>query len=477
MTLPVPEATPLAPRPQIEEVEWCAPERLVAGLPARPGTVFLDSAMGHPELGRWSYVAFDPFQHFAVCDGRAYRNGHAIPGDPIAALRAELQRFALTREGWHPDILPGAAGAFSYEAAGLFERLPAPRPAPATYPEIELWFHDAAVVFDALARRTFIVSTGWPEEDWVRRMERRRRRADRLRDWLDLARDRPQRPPVRIPRQAWRSNTGREAHRAAVRRTREYIAAGDIFQANITHAFSAPLPGNWDVIGMYQQLRQANPATFGALIIGAEHAVASMSPERFLRLRGDHVETRPIKGTRPRSADLVRDRQLAEELLASEKDRAENVMIVDLLRNDLSRVSRPGTVEVPSLCALESYASVHHLVSVVTSRLRQGADALDLMAASFPGGSITGAPKIRAMEIIHELEPERRGLYCGSIVHFGFDGCLDSNIVIRTVTCRNSVASFGVGGGITLLSDPDQEYQESLDKAQRIFQAFEGAGR
>jgi para-aminobenzoate synthetase component 1 len=259
---------------------------------------------------------------------------------------------------------------------------------------------------------------------------------------------------------------------AAVARTRELILAGDIFQANIAQRFSAPLPAGWDPLGIYAQLRAANPATFGAFVAGSDQTILSMSPERFLRLRGDRVETRPIKGTRPRSADPAEDRRLADELVASEKDRAENVMIVDLLRNDLSRVARPGTVEVPVLCGLETYASVHHLVSSVTAQLRTDADALDLLAACFPGGSVTGAPKIRAMEIIHALEPDRRGVYCGAIAHFGFDGGFDSNIAIRTLVCSGNEASLHAGGGITLLSDPAGEFEETLVKARRVFEAL-----
>jgi para-aminobenzoate synthetase component 1 len=205
--------------------------------------------------------------------------------------------------------------------------------------------------------------------------------------------------------------------------------------------------------------------------------VASSSPERFVQLEGNLVETRPIKGTVPRSVEPTLDAFRGRELIASDKDRAENVMIVDLLRNDLSRVCKPGTVQVPRLCGLETYANVHHLVSVVTGELEDSHDGLDLLKASFPGGSITGAPKIRAMEIIAELEGRPRGLYCGSIGYIGFDGAMDLNIAIRTVTVEKGEASFGVGGGITVLSDPAMERAESLTKAERLFRAFREVAR
>ena len=454
------------------EIDWREPGALVAALPMRPGTLLLDSAMTHPELGRWSYLAFDPFGHFVVRDGHAIWNGERVVGAPVTVLREKLRSFALDRDAGAPDMVAGASGYVSYEAGALFERLPVPRASGPAAPDIELWFHDVALAFDHEERRCFIVSTGFPETDPQRRARRRDARIEWLQDWLPKAANAAPRPGLHLAREAWRSNMSRPIFEAAVARTRELILAGDIFQANIAQRFSATLPAGWDPLGLYAQLRADNPATFGAFVAGSDQTVLSMSPERFLRLRGDRAETRPIKGTRPRSADPAADRRLAAELVASEKDRAENVMIVDLLRNDLSRVARPGTVEVPVLCGLETYASVHHLVSSVTAQLRPGMDALDLLAACFPGGSVTGAPKIRAMEIIHALEPDRRGVYCGAIAHFGFDGSFDSNIAIRTLVCAGNEASFHAGGGITLLSDPAGEYEETLVKARRVFEAL-----
>jgi para-aminobenzoate synthetase component 1 len=254
---------------------------------------------------------------------------------------------------------------------------------------------------------------------------------------------------------------------------REYIIAGDIFQANLSQRFEAPLTESpWL---LYQRLRGINPAPFAAFLEFGDVTVASASPERFLRLdTARQVEARPIKGTRPRGVYPAHDAALGRALQESAKDRAENLMIVDLMRNDLSRVSLPGSVRVPELFALERYATVHHLVSTVVGELAPGADALDLLQATFPGGSITGAPKVRAMEIIAELEPSERGVYCGSIGYFSVTGDLDTSIAIRTAVALGDRVYFSAGGGIIADSDPEQEYRETLDKARGLIDVLVG---
>jgi para-aminobenzoate synthetase component 1 len=463
-------AAPVLPR--IDEIEWCAPARLVAALPATPGTVFLDSAMEHPVLGRWSYLALDPFGHFLVRDGRASWNGDALAEAPLAALRALLGRFAIAPGGEAPAFRAGASGQVSYEAGALFERLPVPRASGPAAPDIELWFHDIALVFDLAGRRSFIVSTGWPETDPARRATRRDARAAWLREWLARAADAPPRPGVHLPRDSWRSNMSRPVFEAAVARTRDLILAGDIFQANIAQRFSAELPAGWHPVGLYAQLRAANPATFGAYIAGTDQTILSMSPERFLSLRDGIAETRPIKGTRPRGVGPEHDAALGQALAESAKDRAENLMIVDLMRNDLSRVCAAGSVRVPELFASEKYATVHHLVSTVVGTLAPGADALDLVRAAFPAGSITGAPKVRAMEIIAELEPVQRGVYCGSIGYWSVTGALDTSVAIRTAVALGDRVYFSAGGGIVADSEAEQEYRETLDKARGMIAAL-----
>lgn len=250
------------------------------------------------------------------------------------------------------------------------------------------------------------------------------------------------------------------------------ILAGDVFQANIAQRFSVRLSPSFDALTFYCRLRLLNPAPFAALLRDGNLTLASSSPERFLRLDGRHVETRPIKGTIARSADPDEGQRRAAILLSSEKDRAENTMIVDLLRNDLSRVCTADSVEVPALCSLESYASVHHLVSIITGELAGDQDAVTLLRACFPGGSVTGAPKVKSMEIITEIERVAREAYCGSIGFIGFNGYMDTNIAIRTVTMDAGQAVFHAGSGITAMSNPAGEYEETLAKAERIFAAF-----
>jgi para-aminobenzoate synthetase component 1 len=268
-----------------------------------------------------------------------------------------------------------------------------------------------------------------------------------------------------------RSSFTHEAYLDAVARVREYILAGDIFQANLSQRLEATL--RKDPWTLYTDLRALNPAPFAAYLDFDSIVVASASPERFLSLTPDGVvETRPIKGTRPRGTGPEHDAFLSRSLADSEKDRAENLMIVDLLRNDISRVSIPSSVRVAELFALEHYSTVHHLVSTVTGQLAPGRDAVDLLAAAFPGGSITGAPKVRAMEIIAELEPSRRGVYCGAIGYLSFTGALDTSIVIRTYVVLGDRVYFSVGGGIVADSDPEQEWRETLDKARALIEGL-----
>jgi para-aminobenzoate synthetase component 1 len=270
------------------------------------------------------------------------------------------------------------------------------------------------------------------------------------------------------------SNFSREEYLRAVERVIEYIAAGDIFQANLSQRLYFPYQHS--PVELYRRLRTCNPAPFAGMMMNDDWAVLSASPERFLKLDGRAVETRPIKGTRRRRRDVELDLLTRDELRESPKDRAENVMIVDLLRNDLSRVCSPGSINVPRLCEVETYETVQHLVSVVRGELARGRDFWDLIAASFPGGSITGAPKIRAMEIICELEQTARGPYCGNLFYLGFDGQADSSILIRTFLMRHGWLECGVGGGVVIDSNPADEYEETLDKAAGLLKAI-GRGK
>ena len=378
-------------------------------------------------------------------DGRVARS----EGDVFEALRGLLQERAGR---------PGAAvGYFGYDLGRLVERLPATAVDDLGVPDVYLCFYDAVAVYGAEER-------GW-------RVQGKGEVAKRLTQALrggDLS---PPEPRAPAPGEL-HCNFERAAYLAAVERAKEYIAAGDIIQVNLSQRFSAPWPGEagW----LYRRLRELNPAPFAALLRFRELAVLSSSPELFLRVRGRQVVTRPIKGTRPRGGDAESDRRLKEELLASEKDRAELLMITDLERNDLGRVCAYGSVRVPELRAAESYATVHHLVATVEGTLRPEVDAVDLLRATFPGGSITGAPKVRAMEIIEELEPTRRGVYTGVIGWLGFSGDLDLSIAIRTMVVKGGWAHFQVGGGIVADSDPGAEYQETLDKGLALLAALRG---
>jgi para-aminobenzoate synthetase component 1 len=416
----------------------------------------LDSAMPHEKLGRWSYCACDPIGVFRVEEGRATWDGVPVDAPPLEALRNLLARHARPREPGGPPFQGGAIGAFSYEAGHLFERLPVLARAPRAVPQIDLAFYDSVLAIDVIDRRAVVASS---TDAGARAMVAKLRA--------------PQVRPGRLPSLDWTDEIDQASYEAKVARVIAYIRDGDIFQANLSHRFSARPSGSLDPLAVHLALRLANPAPFAALLVDGSRFIASSSPERFLRLQGETVEARPIKGTARRAAFPRLDFAIAAALAESEKDRAENVMIVDLLRNDLSRVCEPGSVAVPDLCAIESYASVHHLTSSIVGRLKPGRDMLDLVAATFPGGSITGAPKIRAMEIIAELEGRPRGIYCGSLGWIGFDGDADLNIAIRTVSFDGETLTVGAGGGITLLSDPRAEYEETIAKAERILQALD----
>ncbi|PZQ16173.1 MAG: aminodeoxychorismate synthase component I [Ancylobacter novellus] len=455
---------------QLPTTDMAALAERLAGL---PHVAFLDSAMPHASLGRYSYLAADPYDVLHVGSDAATLGGRRLDGDPLAALGEAMRAQALEQNPDLPPFQGGAIGFIAYEYGRRLERLPEPRVDDLGLPDAVLPLYDWVVACDHAADKAWLISTGAPAPAGQARERRARDRAEAV--LARLLRPAEQRPAAPQADLVFRSNFSRAAYVEAIGRTVEYVLAGDIFQANVAQRFLAELPEAFDAWAFYRRLRTRNAAPFAAYLAFGDVTVCSSSPERFVRLEGDRVEARPIKGTSKRWADPHADGSSSRALLDSEKDRAENVMIVDLLRNDLSRVCRPGTVEVPKLCGLETYASVHHLVSVVTGRLREGLGVADLLDASFPGGSITGAPKLRAMEIITELEEHARGVYCGSIGWIGFSGDADFNIAIRTATIAKGKAQFQAGGGITALSDPAAEYDETLTKARALFEAFGGA--
>ncbi len=489
-------------RPPPDSIEACA--RLL-GLPY---LLFLDSVSDDRHLGRYSFLAADP-SHVVRSKGAVteiltpsgageWRASPAqMPGDALGVIRALLPKQDTAAVPGLPPFQGGAAGYIGYDWGAVLERLPSPRYDDLAVPDVMLALYDWVIAWDHAAGQAWIISTGIPETGAAGEL-RAAARLEMVKSLVKRSGDRgtvgpwaaapgaPSGPRSRGPavpptyplgpdHRGIRSTFTHDQYLGAVSRVREYILAGDIFQANLSQRFQTRLAQ--PPFDFYRRLRGLNPAPFAAYLDFDGVVVASASPERFLQLdpRTRMVETRPIKGTRPRGTGPMHDAALGRALAESEKDQAENVMIVDLLRNDLSRVCRPGTVRVPELFALEHHPTVHHLVSTVVGELEPGRDATDLLRATFPGGSITGAPKVRAMEIIAEMEPTRRGVYCGAIGYLSLTGALDTSIVIRTCLALGDEVYFQAGGGIVADSDPEQEYQETLDKARGLMAAL-GAG-
>jgi para-aminobenzoate synthetase component 1 len=452
------------------EIDWCGPFDIAKLLADRPGFAFLDSALFHPKLGRYSYIGIEPFGIFTAARGHATWNGAPMWVPPIEALRDLVARFRLDADPSLPPFQGGVIGAIPYEFGWELDGLRAANHLNRQKEPVHLGFYDLIFAFDQLQRRAYLLSSGLPEEC----EKRRARAAARLDHALRLVERAPMTDAPQPAITRWTSNFSPAFYRAAIERVQAHIFEGDIYQANIAQRYTADLPADFSPFAFYERLRATNPAPFAAYLSCGDRVIASSSPELLLRKRGAAVETRPIKGTMTRSDHPVEDLWRAEALTKSEKDRAENIMIVDLLRNDLSRVCQPFSVEVPVLCGLESYANVHHLVSVVTGTLGSDRDALDLIAATFPGGSVTGAPKRRSMEIIDSIERVPRGYYCGAILYLGFDGTMDMNIAIRTAVLNERSVSLHAGGGITCLSDPVAEYAETESKVKRLFDAFAG---
>jgi len=482
--VPVVEALVPAPDP----VETCA---RFADLPF---LLFLDSATHPEQAGRYSFLVADPAtivrSKGALTQQLDAAGWTRVAADPLAHIRALLAPFAAQPLAGIPPFQGGAAGYVAYDWGAQLERIPRPRYDDLAIPDVMLGLYDWVIAWDHQTERAWVISTGIPDQGTARE-ERAVRRLAFVKERLTVRRSdgwtgsdrtatrlpvyssiRPAAPSYPVPDvPGLRSNFTRAGYLDAVARVIEYVYAGDIFQANLSQRLEAPLAGT--PLELYRRLRQRNPAPFAAYLAFGDVVVVSSSPERFLCVDdGRRVETRPIKGTRPRGVGPEHDAALALALAESDKDRAENVMIVDLLRNDLSRVCRPGTVRVPELFALEHYQTVHHLVSTVVGELAREHDALDLLRAAFPGGSITGAPKVRAMQIIAELEPTQRGVYCGSIGYLSATGALDTSIVIRTYLVVGRDVYFQVGGGIVADSDPEQEYRETLDKARGLIAAL-----
>ncbi len=458
--VPTPPGGPLA----VELVPAPDPWEVARHLAHLPHLLFLDSSEKHADRGRYSYVSADPRNWSSVrLDDIARCNGN-----PIFGTMSQWTSTQLRIEGL-PPFQGGEAFLLGYGANRTLERIPRPHHDEFELPDRVSGVYEWVVSFDHDTNRAWIVATSRSRGDRVRELLRAGS-ADIPRSPQDkqfaLA---PQFPLSGYP--GVTSNFDRAGYEAAVRRVVEYIHAGDAFQVNLSQRLLAPLREH--PLELYGRLRTLNPAPFSAYFDLGGFQILSASPERFLRVHPDgEVETRPIKGTRPRGATPEEDAALIRDLASSPKDRAENVMIVDLLRNDIGKVCEYGSVRVPRVCEVETFRFVHHLVSEVRGKLRAGVGPLDLLAAAFPGGSVTGAPKVRAMEIIAELEPTARGPYCGCLGWIGFDGAMDTNILIRTFTAGRGWVQFPVGGGIVADSDPAREYEETLHKAAGLLRAL-----
>jgi para-aminobenzoate synthetase component I len=438
--------------PTFTEIVYAEPLSLARRLKGERALTLFESAQRHEHLGRYSFLAVNPKHSLLVRNGVAFLDGQRRTETPFEILQAKLAATPHKMREGLPPFQGGWAGYISYDYGRHLEpkaKIPAFEP---LCPDMEFHLFDTVIAIDHLQERAWIIG-------------------DNIAAVEEMIAG-PRRALGETVRATFTPAISKAQHEDNVRRTVEYILAGDIFQANMTQVFSAPTHPQFDAFKLYEQLREKNPAPFATLMDYDEVKIISSSPERLIRYDSKMAEARPIKGTRKRSDDIVADQRLQEELQTSRKDRAENVMIVDLLRNDLSIVSKPGTVDVPVLCGLETYANVHHLVSVVQGELRDGVTAVDLVKAVFPGGSITGAPKVRAMEVIAELEQAPRGIYCGSMGYFSFNGTCDFNIGIRTVQVANGVMRVQGGGGITARSDAAAEYDESVLKVQRIMDAM-----
>ena len=497
--------------PVVEELKVVpSPADALRAFAGCDGLILFDSALQRDRLGRYSFLAADPIATFEV--------ERAVLGkDPFESVRAAVfqlnDHFDLNRISDLPPFQGGVAGVLSYELGGCWERIPRSGKDEFELPDAWFGIYDWVLAWDHQQKRAWIVSHGLPKLD-AQISERHQvsisnadlsschdRAAARIQDVLAKLSLAQAEPPIdglyKVPNEVPESELAtqhplpecdgvtsdysRDEYLTAVERVIEYIHAGDIFQANLSQRLLARC--NVAPTELYATLRNCNPAPFAGFLAHDDWAIVSASPERFVRVENGVVETRPIKGTRQRRTAPEADLFTRDELRQSEKDVAENVMIVDLLRNDLSRVCEPGSISVPELCVVETYETVQHLVSEIRGTLKQGkgqgeetSDIWSLLAASFPGGSITGAPKVRAMEIIVELEPTARGPYCGSLFYSGFDGTFDSSILIRSFVWRRGWVQCRVGGGIVAQSDPAAEYEETLHKAEGMLRALHQSG-
>lgn len=423
----------------------------------QPWAMLLDSAAPQHINSRFDIMVAEPLATLTAQLGHCLltddHGSHIYHQDPFTVLNCAIKRYFPHATSSALPFVGGALGYFSYDLGRYTEALPTTAEADIKLPDMAVGIYHWALILDKQLKQLWYVDyQGQAEAGWQKLHSRTQQK-------------RPESAPFSL-KANWQANMDKAGYIARFHQVQQYLLSGDCYQINLTQRFSAPYQGDeWQA---YLQLRDKNAAPFSAFIRLPQGAVLSISPERFLQLHSRKVETKPIKGTRPRGICPMTDEVEADNLRHSAKDRAENVMIVDLLRNDLGKVCLPGSVAVPQLFAIESFPAVHHLVSTVTGTLAPEYSACDLLRGAFPGGSITGAPKVRAMEIIEQLEPQRRSVYCGAIGYINSSGDMDSNIAIRTLICSEGQIHCQAGGGIVADSDANSEYQETLDKVNKI---------
>ncbi|HEX5029869.1 MAG TPA: aminodeoxychorismate synthase component I [Candidatus Eisenbacteria bacterium] len=457
--------------------EW-TPLRALEIVGRHPYTLFFESGGPAGEASEWTILAFDPLYRLVLRDGRLRRMGaggavRELDGHPLDALaRAWPAPVQVEGRAGEVPFISGLAGYLSYDLKDWIERYPSRAARDLDFPDLSLRFHDVVWAWKRSTGEGWVISTGLRGDDSSKgrvslAVWRLTKQWSVMEEGMERARDSA---PVPHKPAAVTSTFTRAAYESMVARALEHIAAGDIYQVNLAQRFRVePVPPALDVYGA---LRTIAPAPFLAFASLPDGGIASSSPERFFRIHGRTIETWPIKGTRPRGGTPEEDARLLAELRASSKDHAENVMIVDLERNDLGRVCETGSVRVPALCDVVSHSNVHHLESRVEGTLRRDVGPVDVLRALMPGGSITGAPKIRAVEIIDELEPVRRAVYTGAIGYWDVRGGCDWNIAIRTISIVNDVAYFHAGGGVVADSTPAGEYEETLVKASGMMRAL-----
>lgn len=435
----------------------------------KPWSLLLDTSGSKQSDGRYNIMAFAPSHIVSAANGKVLLSDETgtvcVPETPFEATRKYLHSLVegatlLSDEDVeHLPFIIGVAGMAGYDTGRFYESIPSIATNDYETPDFAVGLYQYSIIEDTHTGAFYYCSCD----------------GSTFPNIIAESHAQTQKSKPFSLTTPFRSNLSKSQYTACLESINSYLKAGDCYQVNMAQRFSADFEG--DVWGAYCELRNQNSAPFSAFLRTPIGCIASISPERFLRVKNGNVETKPIKGTRPRFTDEAQDKASAEALLSAQKDRAENLMIVDLLRNDISKHCKAHSVNVPSLFALESYKAVHHMVSTVVGELDENTSPLTLLASAFPGGSITGAPKIRAMEVIDELEPHRRNIYCGSVFYMGFREDMDSSICIRTVLAEHNKLHCWAGGGIVLDSNADEEYQETLDKVSKIVPVLTALGK